>query len=294
MVKILDFGLAKATREEKVDGGLTDDGPDARHARLHRPRADPRRPEGRHPGRHLQPGLHPLLPPDRRAAVPRRRASTTSSRPTISIDASPLNLVRPEVPAELAALVAKMMAKEPGRRFQTPAEVARALTPFKRAGRPQGAQAGRDPDRAPAGSRRARSGPRGRAPGIPVRQTEGRNPRPESMWESLIDLREAERPVGRGPAVAPTRRPPWIWPSAAAGVLVLGFIVAWAAGVFKVKTQGGMIVLENVPEQAEVFVDGEKVTVQWPRSGEPLEITVPAGKHEVRVKKDGFKTFGGR
>ena len=30
-----------------------------------------------------------------------------------SMDAGPLNLVRPEVPVELAALVAKMMAKEP-------------------------------------------------------------------------------------------------------------------------------------------------------------------------------------
>src|SRR5262249_15767803 len=34
----------------------------------------------------------------------------------ISRDTDPLNLVRPEVPAELAALVAKMMAKDPARR----------------------------------------------------------------------------------------------------------------------------------------------------------------------------------
>ena len=36
-------------------------GPDAGHARLHRPRADPRRPVGRHPGRHLQPRLSPSI-----------------------------------------------------------------------------------------------------------------------------------------------------------------------------------------------------------------------------------------
>ncbi len=47
-----------------------------------------------------------------------------------SMDAKPLNLARPEVPEELAALVAKMMAKEPERRFQEPKEVAQALTPF--------------------------------------------------------------------------------------------------------------------------------------------------------------------
>ena len=48
----------------------------------------------------------------------------------ISRDADPLNFVRAEVPSELAALVAKMMAKEPSRRFQTPEEVAQALLPF--------------------------------------------------------------------------------------------------------------------------------------------------------------------
>ena len=47
-----------------------------------------------------------------------------------SMDALLLNLVRPEVPAELAAMVAKMMAKEPELRFQTPNEVAAALAPF--------------------------------------------------------------------------------------------------------------------------------------------------------------------
>jgi serine/threonine protein kinase len=47
-----------------------------------------------------------------------------------SSTAQPLNLVRPEVPAELADVVAKMMAKKPNERFQEPAEVAEALKPF--------------------------------------------------------------------------------------------------------------------------------------------------------------------
>jgi len=41
-----------------------------------------------------------------------------------------LNLVRPEVQVELASVVAKMMAKRPEQRYQTPAEVALALGPF--------------------------------------------------------------------------------------------------------------------------------------------------------------------
>jgi serine/threonine protein kinase len=38
--------------------------------------------------------------------------------------------IRPEVPAELAAVVEKMMAKDPAQRYQTPGEVVEALTPF--------------------------------------------------------------------------------------------------------------------------------------------------------------------
>ena len=77
------------------------------------------------------------------------------------MDAGPLNLSRPEVPAELAAVVAKMMAKEPGRRFQTPGEVAQALTPFFK----------------PAASHRSRSKPEispvGTAGGCNRRQASG-------------------------------------------------------------------------------------------------------------------------
>jgi formylglycine-generating enzyme required for sulfatase activity len=53
-----------------------------------------------------------------------------------SMDASPLHGVRPGVSVELAALVSKMMAKDPGHRFQTPGEVAQALTPFFLIGTP--------------------------------------------------------------------------------------------------------------------------------------------------------------
>jgi serine/threonine protein kinase/formylglycine-generating enzyme required for sulfatase activity len=51
-----------------------------------------------------------------------------------TLAAQPLDQIRAEVPGALAAVVAKMMAKDPDSRFQEPAEVAEALTPlFKRA-----------------------------------------------------------------------------------------------------------------------------------------------------------------
>ena len=55
-----------------------------------------------------------------------------------SMDAMPLNLARPEVPVELAALVAKMMAKEPGRRFQEPEGGRPGAHPVLQGGRVEG------------------------------------------------------------------------------------------------------------------------------------------------------------
>src|SRR5205823_5185649 len=44
--------------------------------------------------------------------------------------AVPIQHLRTDVPAELARIVAKMMAKDPDQRFQSPGEVAEALRPF--------------------------------------------------------------------------------------------------------------------------------------------------------------------
>ena len=52
------------------------------------------------------------------------------------MEAPLLDLVRPDVPPELADLVAKMLAKTPDDRPQAPAEVAVALTPFFTPGSP--------------------------------------------------------------------------------------------------------------------------------------------------------------
>jgi hypothetical protein len=42
----------------------------------------------------------------------------------------PIAQVRPDVPAGLAAVLDRLLAKDPARRYQTPAEVAQALAPF--------------------------------------------------------------------------------------------------------------------------------------------------------------------
>ena len=91
----------------------------------------------------------------------------------------------------------------------------------------------------------------------------------------------------------------WLIGGAAAGVALLTFFVLiglvglLASGVFKVKTKDGTIVLENLPADADVTVDGEMVTVT-PADGKTFTVRVDASKkkHRVEVKKDGFKIFG--
>ena len=237
------------------------------------------------------------------------------------MDAGPLNLVRPEVPVELAALVAKMMAKEPDRRFQTPGEVAQALAPFFKKG--SVAVKGANPEISQVGQPEATQ-PAPRPVPVPARPAMERTPapvsearkpaptQPGSILEGLIDLRETEPlfdtvldtplPVA-APQASRRNLPPWstaveklsgLGPRAwwaAAGVLLLGFVVAWAV-VLRVKTSNGIIELVNLPQDAEVFVDGEKVTVTWPGGGRPAVVTVTAGKHKIKVKKDELETSG--
>ena len=133
VVKILDFGLAKATSEGQLDAGLTHEGqmlgtPDyispeqIVNAQTADIRADIYS---------LGCTLYYLLsggPPFRGVSL------YDLFQAHHSIDAKLLNFVRPEVPTDLAALVAKMMAKDPERRFQTPADVAEALAPFTKKG----------------------------------------------------------------------------------------------------------------------------------------------------------------
>ncbi len=187
-----------------------------------------------------------------------------------SLDARPLVAVRAEVPAELSMLVARMMAREPAGRFREPAEIAIALTPFfKKAGVTV------------VGSKRDASQMGQPAAGGPANAT-----RPSPTLEGLIDYSETDplfdlildtTPPEAGPdllergttAVANRRRPrPREW-WAAAVVLLLGLFGVWWAGILT--TQNGVIALENVPANAVVEIDGDRLR----RSGtgaEPIKI----------------------
>ena len=133
LIKVLDFGLAKVRSEGAVDDGLTHEGQMLGTPAYIAPEqiSDARRADIRADIYSLGCTLYYLLtggPPFRGTSL------YDILQAHHSMEAMPLNLKRPEVPVELAALVAKMMAKEPKRRFQEPKEVAQALTPFFKKG----------------------------------------------------------------------------------------------------------------------------------------------------------------
>ncbi len=244
VVKVLDFGLAKVQSERALDGGLTHEGqmlgtPDYIAPEQIR---DARQADIRADIYSLGCTLYYLLT----GAAPFQATSLYDLlQAHHSMDATPLNLARPEVPVELAALVAKMMAKEPKRRFQTPAEVAQALTPFFKSAPPQ--------SQSPAlGASRSRAAPQfpttptaavGPVPMPPSTLASAQPPvrKPSQTvadgvsWESLIEITDDE-PLIEAPRLKPTepkstpaggsvRLPPWkSWPLAAAAS-VLGLVV---------------------------------------------------------------------
>jgi tRNA A-37 threonylcarbamoyl transferase component Bud32 len=132
-VKVLDFGLAKVASEQGPGKGLTFSGAymgtpeysapeQARDARTADIRADLYG---------LGCTLYCLLaghPPFQEETAVLTIMAHQEKEPT------PLPQLRPDVPAGIWAVVARLLAKDPGKRYQKPLEVAQALAPFARPG----------------------------------------------------------------------------------------------------------------------------------------------------------------
>jgi serine/threonine protein kinase len=307
IVKILDFGLSKVTREAQIDTRLTHEGQALGTPDFIAPEQilDAQSADIRADIYSLGATLYYLL-----AGRPPFQATSLYDmyQAHISRDADPLNLIRPDVPAELAALVAKMMVKDPARRFQTPGEVAQTLIRFFRPSAAQRSGSSVEVSQINPQTPQTRVSAAGFMPTQPATPVDAPVPRTSSRtgadgvaWESLIEIKDDEplvdvvkpRPAKPKPSAAeePIRRPPWGWLSVAAVALLLGLFAVWAV-VLRVKTSNGIIELVNLPENAEVFVDDGEVRVAWPEGGKFGVITATAGKHKIKVKKDGLETSG--
>jgi formylglycine-generating enzyme required for sulfatase activity len=68
-------------------------------------------------------------------------------------------------------------------------------------------------------------------------------------------------------------------------LIVLGVIV-------QISTSNGIIELLDLPEDAVVFIDGEKVRVEWQSGSRLAQIAVLPGTRKIVVKTDQFETAG--
>ncbi len=133
VVKVLDFGLAKAKREGEAVTNLTGQG-----AMMGTPDYMPPEQAQDAAGADIRADIYSLgctlyflltgAPPFT------GKSAFAILQAHVSEEATPLSQVRPEAPEELAAVVVKMMAKDPARRYQKPIEVAKALAPFIKPG----------------------------------------------------------------------------------------------------------------------------------------------------------------
>ncbi len=300
MIKVLDFGLAKVKSEGAVDGGLTHDGqmlgtPDYVAPEQIR---DARRADIRADIYSLGCTLYCLLT----GGPPFHADKSLRDPPGAPLDGRAA--AEPGTPRGAGGAG--------GARGDDDGQRAGAAVPDTK-GRSSGASAFfQEGNRGAVGPRAEMSPPRGgdqdrtstRALSVPT-HTAAKTPSPsvappletpsaasstEPAWESLIKFKTTEPLERPAQAVtASTRSPRWIWPSVAVGLLLIGLIVAWAVTV-RVKTSNGVIELVDLPKYADVFIDGEKVAVNWPSGGKPAVISVSAGKkHKIRVKKDGMQ-----
>ncbi|HTU22086.1 MAG TPA: protein kinase [Gemmataceae bacterium] len=143
-VKILDFGLAKVLREESTGTGLTSHNTYLGTPEYSAPEqaTDARSTDTRADLYSLGCTLYYLLagrPPFREATV----VNTILAH--LQKEAQPLPELRPDVPVELWQVVKRLLAKDPGQRYQKPTEVVQALAPFVKSGAKPAAKSGPAP-----------------------------------------------------------------------------------------------------------------------------------------------------
>ncbi len=186
----------------------------------------------------------------------------------------PVREFRPEVHSRLDAVCRQAMAKAPADRFASMAEFADALGKYLKA-----------PTASPPPLPTPPVAALVQAP-LPV---VGRSP-----FDNLEDAAPAkpalEKPKKGQDLTARLPRRKWpIIAGAAVCLLLAGVVILWAAGAFRLKTRDGTIVLENLPTDAEVFVDGAKVSLQLKGDDRPIEIQAAPGKRKLEIRAGGFK-----
>ncbi len=280
IIKVLDFGLAKATREQPLDRGLTQEGqmlgtPDyiAPEQTLDAQSADIRADIYS-----LGCTLYYLLkggPPFQGSSLFEVLQSHQSK------EARPLDLVRADVPAELTAVVSRMMAKQPENRFQTPADVAKALAPFFKSGKTAPVPTITKNDPAPA----VPSSPVPHSPETPASRLPAATPPFPGPADSLVVAGPQKPAAEQESTVRPGLTPSWMWPSVGAGVLLLAALSTWASGVFSQKAPQNRIKQQDQAAPAQAAASQGQPRSDTPVSTSPAKAKSPPVPQKIESTK---------
>lgn len=114
---------------------------------------------------------------------------------------------------------------------------------------------------------------------------------PREAADALLPFAQGGKPAAMPSGTPSMRRLPersnraLLWGCVAAALLLLIGVAGWLSGIF-VHTPHGTIIVDNVPENAEVSVDGDVVTVN--RSGDSVAIAaVEQGPHHLKLLQAG-------
>ncbi len=203
-----------------------------------------------------------------------------------SLYARPLDHVRAEVPANLSAVVTRMMAKDPADRFQEPAEVADALTAFFKKGElGQGVRPDMPQEFDAIGGR---SGVHSRhsgdvlGSGNRVRQARKsataplRATPPVATLVGLIDLAETDNGSEKrleSPAGKRIRPGPWGL-SVVAGIFLLSLLFAWAAVPTTRQKNAPPPAIDSRKQVSERHSTAPKASILAPPGAPPKEAIV--------------------
>ncbi|HEV3448688.1 MAG TPA: protein kinase, partial [Gemmataceae bacterium] len=171
----------------------------------------------------------------------------------------PLADFRADVPRELAAVLARMMAKNPAERYQTPIEVVRALAVFVKPAAAPGKEAPPDVPVSAADSARTRTAKAASPAASPsmekeliaIAKEESRRPRPVS----------ARRPTKRRRQLWYLKRPVWLAGAAAGFLLIVLTVLVLGGRRTPPPTPKATLTLQAEGNNAAVLVteDGQRV-----------------------------------
>ena len=276
-IKILDFGLARMVRESTAKPGLTSANSFMGTPEYVAPEqaADARQADIRADLYSLGCTLYYLLagrPPFREDTAMKVVLAHVNDVP------EPLSNLRSDVPAELWAIINKLLAKNPAERYQTPLDLAPALAPFAKEASTNTPKEKIQP--ALSSPSRVTSRKIETSKIVKSPHTSSPKERPSAYPSLPRSTTALGQPVrSRKPLVA-------------VGILIGMITVAClvTAIVLRIRTKEGTIVIRDLPADSEVSVDGEKVTLTT-SDGKVFEFKISAGKkHSLEVKlKDGTK-----